>query len=494
MNHDWQSEGAILRCARCRIAANPAFVDVETLPVGCRPAIDAPTPASSQTAVIVISHNYGRYLAEALDSVLAQTRPAAEILVIDDASHDDTAAVARRYCQRGVKLLQVANRNVYLNRLQGLAETRAPFVIFLDADDVLPPEYIAAAETVLTSDAGIGIVTTDFDLFGDRTGRQTLRPCNLELSNYIHCAALARRAALQSVDWPARVAPGYCHEDWFLWRQIVRLGWRVAKSPVPLRYRRHATSMMATGGREYQYFQFANLALETVQIVLPLAGRAHWLPRLQRWVEQQTWPRISVLALDTGPHPELRRDVRRWLATLDCETQYLPLPPTGDVANLERRNQPETVDAVQQIMPRIYLQAVQRLNREFVFWLEDDVLPPHDAIARLMHSMNERTACVSGVVASRFEHRVIGWDWDNGCRTRAVRGRGVERIHGTGFGCLLIRRSVLQEHPLHAGGRTHNYDQEFAIDIAPTGLEWRIDWNVLCDHAGIAAESLPIAA
>lgn len=344
-----------------------------------RPDDPASSPVTAgvrlDCAVVIPCHNYGRYLAEALDSVLAQTRPAAEILVVDDASDDETAAVAARYAARGVRYLRVANRSVYRNRLLGLAETTA--------------------------------------------------------------AALVRRAALQSVDWPAHVAPGFCHEDWFMWRQLVRLGWRVTKSPVPLRYRRHGTSMMATGGNRYEYFQFANLALETVQIVLPLAGRAEWLPRLQCWVERQTWPRISVLVLDTSPDPALRRDIRQWLATLHCETQYLPLPPTGAVANLERRGQPQTCHTVQQLMPRIYLPAVQRLTREYVMWVEDDVLPPLDAIERLMHRMSESTACVSGVVVSRFNGHLIGWDPNLQVRTQ--RGRGVERLHGTGFGCLLVR-------------------------------------------------------
>lgn len=67
MNHDWQSEGAILRCARCRIAANPAFVDVETLPVGCHAvgapplaqpaAVDRPTRLPGRLAVITCHFN-----------------------------------------------------------------------------------------------------------------------------------------------------------------------------------------------------------------------------------------------------------------------------------------------------------------------------------------------------------------------------------------------------------------------------------------------------
>lgn len=465
---------------------NPQFLDVDTLP-RCRPPQAVRT--RSETAVVIISHNYGRFLGEAIDSVLGQSLPAAEILVVDDSSDDNTAEVAQSYAGWSVRLIRTDYRSAYSNRLRGLRETTARNLIFLDADDVLPADYIAAAERVIAGDPGMGLVNTDFELFGDETGRRELHPVSIERGNYIHAAALVRREAMQAVDWPQKSWNFYCHEDWFLWRELLRRGWRVGKSPVPLRYRKHGASQLALAGGSHPFFHFANLALETVQIVLPLSGREQWFPRLRNWIEQQTWPRISLLVLDSSPQPEFRREVRQWLAGLDCETQYLPLPPTGAVAWLERRNRPQTVETVQQVMPRIYQQAVQRLTREYVFWLEDDVLPPHDAIDRLLQSMDRDVACVSGVVVSRFGENVIGWD--AGFRARTERNHGVERIHGTGFGCLLIRRSVLQQHPLHAGGRTHNYDQEFAADLQPTGLRWLIDWSVLCDHAGIPAESLP---
>jgi glycosyltransferase involved in cell wall biosynthesis len=96
---------------------------------------------SSPTAAVVIPcFNQGRFLREALESVLAQTLPASEIVVVDDGSTDDTAAVARRYA--GVRCIRQRNRGLASARNAGLMNTTSECVVFLDADDRLRPEAL----------------------------------------------------------------------------------------------------------------------------------------------------------------------------------------------------------------------------------------------------------------------------------------------------------------------------------------------------------------
>jgi glycosyltransferase involved in cell wall biosynthesis len=469
------------------MVADTRLLDVDTLPALCRQP--RPRGPHSETAVVVISHNYGCYLVDAIDSVLAQSLPAREILVVDDASDDQTKDVAKRYESRGVRYLRINERHVHRARVAGMEATTAPNLIFLDADDRLPCEYIAAAEQQLAPH--VGIVTTDLERFGAETGRVWLAASSeIERRNVAHAASLVRRRALQSVrlPGPGEQLPCQSHADWFLWRAVTRAGWRISRSPVALEYRRHPASMLRTTGGE-TYRVRASLDLESAQIVLPLAGRAQWLPRIQRWVEQQTWPRVSLLVLDTSPDPFFRSGVRAWLSGLPIETQYVPLLPTGDTADLERRNRPEQARAVNRIMPPLYNAARQRLTGEYVFWLEDDVLPPHNVISTLLQSMDEDVACVSGLVPSRFEPGCsMVWGVDRMVQRGKL--RGVSACHGTGFGCLLIRRSVLAGIPLHCGGPTGCYDHNVADAIADAELRWLVDWGVGCDHAGVSAESI----
>ncbi len=97
--------------------------------------------SSPAVSVVIPCFNQGHYLREALESVLAQTDRPAEIVVVDDGSTDDTAAVARGYS--GVRCIQQPNRGLASARNAGAAHTTGEHVVFLDADDRLRPDALA---------------------------------------------------------------------------------------------------------------------------------------------------------------------------------------------------------------------------------------------------------------------------------------------------------------------------------------------------------------
>jgi len=106
-------------------------------------------------AVIIPAYNYGRFLPFALDSILAQTVRPAEVLVVDDGSTDDTREVCRRY--PGVRYAWKPNGGLCSARNMGLRLTTAPFVMFLDPDDLLKChalETLWAAWRYLGQDVG----------------------------------------------------------------------------------------------------------------------------------------------------------------------------------------------------------------------------------------------------------------------------------------------------------------------------------------------------
>jgi glycosyltransferase involved in cell wall biosynthesis len=90
-------------------------------------------------AVVIPAYNAARTLDEAIQSVLAQTVAASDILVIDDGSTDDTADIAARYGGT-VRVIRQVNAGVAAATTVGFRNVSAPFVAGLDADDIWLPE------------------------------------------------------------------------------------------------------------------------------------------------------------------------------------------------------------------------------------------------------------------------------------------------------------------------------------------------------------------
>lgn len=98
----------------------------------------------AHVSVIVPAYNASRFLAETLHSVLAQTYGDWEVVVVDDGSTDDTAAIAQSFTSDArVRYFRQANAGVSAARNAGLAATTGAYVAFLDADDVWLPDNLA---------------------------------------------------------------------------------------------------------------------------------------------------------------------------------------------------------------------------------------------------------------------------------------------------------------------------------------------------------------
>jgi glycosyltransferase involved in cell wall biosynthesis len=100
-------------------------------------------------SVVVPIFNGAAFLDECIESVLAQTYPRWELLLVDDGSRDESPAIARRYAERHPGQVQYLegpehrNRGVSASRNLGLERARGEYIAFLDADDVWSPEKLA---------------------------------------------------------------------------------------------------------------------------------------------------------------------------------------------------------------------------------------------------------------------------------------------------------------------------------------------------------------
>ena len=203
---------------------------------------DLTIPAASgeivpTVSVIIPAHNAERHLAQAIDSVLAQTYQDFEILLVDDGSTDNTLQVAERYREQ-VRIYTQEQCGPSAARNAGLRKAQGKFVAFLDADDILLPEKLSRQVGFLKTYPQIDVVYSNgYGFYTTADGKefqQTFSALGFLQTNLgvpevslpllaiqnafpIH-AALSRRQAILDVGGFDETLLG--REDWDLWLRV----------------------------------------------------------------------------------------------------------------------------------------------------------------------------------------------------------------------------------------------------------------------------------
>jgi glycosyltransferase involved in cell wall biosynthesis len=168
-------------------------------------------------SIVTPAFNQGEFLAETIDSVLAQKYPNMEYLVLDDGSTDSTPEVAGRYAGR-IRYERQTNMGQARTLNRGWAISRGEYLGYLSSDDILSPEAIDVLTQVLHNDPECVCVFPDADLIDEHSRvikRNVCRPFDLaqlvvEQECYIGPGALFRRDAFLAVGgWRSdlRLAP-----------------------------------------------------------------------------------------------------------------------------------------------------------------------------------------------------------------------------------------------------------------------------------------------
>ena len=142
-------------------------------------------------SVVVCAHNEGRYLAACLHSLLAQTRAADEIVVVDNASRDDTAAVAARI--PGVRVVREPRQGLVIARETGRRAARGSLLVYVDADCRAPLQWLERVAAKFERDPDLLALSGpyryyDWDWWGRALVRAydfSLAPATLVLVKYI---------------------------------------------------------------------------------------------------------------------------------------------------------------------------------------------------------------------------------------------------------------------------------------------------------------------
>ena len=194
----------------------------------------------SGVAVVIPCFNLGRTLLDAVESVQAQTRPASELVVVDDGSTDlYTRQALAEVHATGVAVIHTSNHGVATARSTGVDATASAYVLLLDADDMLVPAAIERLAGVLDARSEVGFVTCGIEAFGEAEYIWHPPPCawpGALTRGGPHVSTMMRRTVWTGVGGFRPDLPGY--EDTDFWLEALRRGFRgEVLQEVLLRYR-----------------------------------------------------------------------------------------------------------------------------------------------------------------------------------------------------------------------------------------------------------------
>jgi glycosyltransferase involved in cell wall biosynthesis len=182
-------------------------------------------------SIIVTCYNLAQYLDEALQSVLDQTYSDWECIIVNDGSPDDTEVVVNKWLAKDSRFVYLYKENggVSSARNLGIEKAKGIFIIPLDADNKLRPNFIKETVVILDTNKEVDVVHGDAQLFGNKDLIWKGKPFDISemvLNNYIDTCAGFRKSVWVDVGGYDVNMPIYGFEDWDLWLRMAVRGFQ----------------------------------------------------------------------------------------------------------------------------------------------------------------------------------------------------------------------------------------------------------------------------
>lgn len=216
-----------------------------------------------KVSVIIPCFNLGRFLTEALESVLNQTFQDFEIIVVNDGSTEEaTNKIINELNNPKIKVIQTSNQGLSCARNNGINQSGGEYILALDADDKIHPHYLEKAVVTLDKNYNLGIVYCEAMFFGEEQGKWELPEYDFPqilLHNLIFCCSFFRKADWEKVGGynPNMI---YGWEDYDFWLCIIELKREVYRIPeVLFYYRRRSDSMSNKMLKEHKIYSYQTM-------------------------------------------------------------------------------------------------------------------------------------------------------------------------------------------------------------------------------------------
>lgn len=325
-------------------------------------ATEKPLPLVS---VVIPAYNAEKFIQDTLESVRSQTYQNIEVIVVDDGSHDQTAAIVETFAQRDsrIRLLRQANAGVSMARNYAIQAARGEYIAPLDADDVWYPQKLEKqVHCFLRSPDSVGMVyawSADIDIKNAMTGGfcawnvegEILIP--LLYSNYLGngSSPLIRRSCFQQVgnySMTMKAANAEGCADWDLYLRIAEQYEIRVVPELLIGYRQHSSSMSGSVMPLQRSFEIMLHDLQQRQPQIPskvlnwTRGRQYFYLAERSLVQNNSQQAIAYLA------QALRFDYlcllylgyyRLWVNSLRAKFKQNHSPSKAQIKSLELSNQ-----------------------------------------------------------------------------------------------------------------------------------------------------------
>lgn len=204
-----------------------------------------------KVSIIVPCYNQAQYLDECLISISNQTYSNWECIIVNDGSQDATETVAMNWTVKDnrIKYIQKSNSGLSAARNSGITLAQGEFILPLDADDKISPDYVVRAIQAFENDNTLKVVYCFAEKFGNESGRWELPDFslyNLSQNNLIFCTAVYHKKDWELVGgYDVKMIYGW--EDWEFWIAMLKNGGNVKRiEEVGFYYRVKSNSMVNT--------------------------------------------------------------------------------------------------------------------------------------------------------------------------------------------------------------------------------------------------------
>lgn len=282
--------------------------------------------------VLMPVHNGEAYVEESARSILNQSFPDFEFLVVDDASTDSTVSILERLNDPRLKLIKSTDRLRFSGALNlGLSLSRGEFIARMDADDIARPDRLALQVARMQAQPSLGICGGLAVAFGLRRGPYFRPPMThgeiqaytLFDSPFVHPTVMLRRSMLEQHG--LRFDPAFCPaDDYELWSRAIRHFESINLNRTLLDYRVHATSLTESEWGDMDSRAAAVAARELTALNLPATddtlrfhrnlgrGRCFPIHQLTDLIKAESWLQTLLRAnssVKRYPEPEFARTV-----------------------------------------------------------------------------------------------------------------------------------------------------------------------------------------